>query len=98
MCGGSCGVPHSALRLAPRPCGHIQHYRARGGRLDEPTYRLIFRATGAILRAGRPTHRPRLGLHNVAMGREPIAPGPFAFSVARTHLFNPMPDPKARAL
>jgi hypothetical protein len=34
--------------------GYIQHYLTRGGRLDEATTRAIFKATDAILRAGRP--------------------------------------------
>jgi hypothetical protein len=51
-----------ALRLggADEARGYIQHYLARGGRLDEATARAIFRATDAILRAGRPAAPPAL--------------------------------------
>jgi hypothetical protein len=40
--------------------GYIQHYLARGGVLDEPTARRIYRAVDAILAAGRPAETPAL--------------------------------------
>jgi hypothetical protein len=33
--------------------GYIQHYLRRGGQLDEPTARRIFRTADMILQAGR---------------------------------------------
>jgi antirestriction protein ArdC len=42
--------------------GYIQHYLARGGRLDEPTARRIFRAADAILQAGRAVEVPAVAL------------------------------------
>jgi hypothetical protein len=42
--------------------GYIQHYLARGGRLDEPTARRIFKAADSILAAGRPVDTPAVAL------------------------------------
>jgi antirestriction protein ArdC len=42
--------------------GYIQHYLRRGGRLDEPVCRRIFKAADAILQAGRPVEAGALAL------------------------------------
>ena len=42
--------------------GYLQHYLAKGGRLDEPTARRIFKAADAILRAGRPVEATPLAV------------------------------------
>jgi hypothetical protein len=42
--------------------GYIQHYLQRGGRLDEPTARRIFKAGDTILQTGRPAERPALAV------------------------------------
>jgi hypothetical protein len=47
------GADALGLGGADEARGYIQHYLARGGRLDEATARVIFKATDAILKAGR---------------------------------------------
>jgi hypothetical protein len=56
------GADALGLGGAEESRGYIQAYLARGGRLDEATARRIFRATDAILRAGRPADVPALAL------------------------------------
>jgi hypothetical protein len=51
------GADALGLGGADESRGYIQHYLARGGRLDEPTARRIFRAADTILQAGREIER-----------------------------------------